>query len=398
MKLLKLLLYGIIQHFISCMVMTVTNVNMDYLYPEFWAAGFDSLDMGEYNLQNFVNRDVEPLIASMGDTINVPITPDFGDAAAWVPGATITPSNTTQTLAQVILNQSKQQARGFNDKELSMSKYNLIESYAAPMAKSILAAVNKSLYSELLKTPYFVDATAGLSEDFVADAGTMLSKNEVGKQNRRLVGSPDMIGVLRKVDAFQSMAINNTDAIIKDGLIRRQYGFDIYENNVISKYTPADVTGAINNSGGYNIGDTVLVVKNFADSALPVKIGDVLKFTGMTGTPWYTVTATNVSTNTIGITVTPSLTEAVADSCVITITPTQSLLAFVPSALAFAARAYATASKPGVNSAIVDVQGLPVRISTWTDSATLNLNVAYDILYGQTMVNPKRCVRILEDA
>jgi len=44
------------------------------------------------------------------------------------------------------------------------------------------------------------------------------------------------------------------------------------------------------------------------------------------------------------------------------------------------------------------VQGLPVRITTWTDSSTLNLNVAYDILYGMTMVNPKRVVRVLEDA
>ena len=90
--------------------------------------------------------------------------------------------------------------------------------------------------------------------------------------------------------------------------------------------------------------------------------------------------------------------RSVADKAVITFTPTQSLLAFVPGALAFAARAYAAVPKPGAQVSVIDVQGLPVRITTWVDSSTLNLNVAYDILYGMTMVNAKRCVRILEDA
>ena len=41
----------------------MANNNMSYLYPEFWAAGFDALDVGSYNLQNFVSRDVESKLA-----------------------------------------------------------------------------------------------------------------------------------------------------------------------------------------------------------------------------------------------------------------------------------------------------------------------------------------------
>lgn len=375
-----------------------TNVNMDYLYPEFWAAGFDELDIGEYNLQNFVNRDTQSLLASFGDTVNVPITPDFGEAADWVPGATITPSNTTQTLATVILNKSKQEARGFNDKELSLSKYDLIQSYAAPMAKSILTAVNKSLYLELMKTRYWIDATGGISEDLVNDAGTKLSENEVGMVNRRLVGSPGVIGAMRKIDVFRDYDTNNTTGIIKDGLIVRQLGFDIYSNNIISKYTPADLTGAVDVAANLAPGVTSMVVDAFNDDANPVRTGDLFKFTGQTYTGYYSVVSTlQTAGDTTTIVFTPPLVDATLDNCVITVTPTQSALCFVPSALAFAARAYTSTAKPGVNSSIVDVRGLPVRISTWTDSSTLNLNVAFDILYGQTMVNEKRCVRIIED-
>ena len=377
----------------------MSNTNMSYLYPEFWAAGFDALDVGQYNLQNFVSRGVESKLANAGDTVNVPIAPDFGIASDWTPGSTITPSAVTQTQAQVILNKSKQIVKGFTDAELSMSAYDLVQNYATSMAKSIMQAVNKDLYLELLKTPYFVDATAGISEDHIADAGTKLSENEVGLIDRRLVGSPGMIGALRKIDVFRDVDTNGTNSVIRDGRITRQYGFDIYENNIISKYTPADVTGAVNNSDGYTKGATTIVVDAFNDDATLIRVGDMFKIADETGAPWHTVISTVVTSgDTTSITFTPPLAGAADNDKVVTVTPTQSLLAFTPGALAFAARAYATAPKPGAMSSIVNVQGLPVRITTWTDSATLNLNVAYDILYGMTMVNPKRVVRVLEDA
>jgi len=378
----------------------MSNTNMSYLYPEFWAAGFDALDVGQYNLQNFVSRGVESKLANAGDTVNVPIAPDFGIASDWTPGSNIVPSAVTQTQAQVILNKSKQIVKGFTDSELSMSAYDLVQNYATSMAKSIMQAVNKDLYLELLKTPYFVDATAGISEDSIADAGTKLSENEVGLIDRRLVGSPGMIGALRKIDVFRDVDTNGTNSIIRDGRITRQYGFDIYENNIISKYTPTDVAGAVNNKGtAYAAGATTIAVDTFNDDATPVRVGDMFKIADETGTPWHTVTATTQSSgDTVSITFTPAIKDGAADDAVVTITPTQSVLAFTPGALAFAARAYATAPKPGAMSSIVNVQGLPVRITTWTDSATLNLNVAYDILYGMTMVNPKRVVRVLEDA
>ena len=376
----------------------MSNTNMSYLYPEFWAAGFDALDVGQYNLQNFVSRGVESKLANAGDTVNVPIAPDFGIAADWTPGSTITPSAVTQTQAQVILNKSKQIVKGFTDAELSMSAYDLVQNYATSMAKAIMQAVNKDLYLELLKTPYFVDATAGISEDFIADAGTKLSENEVGLIDRRLVGSPGMIGALRKIDVFRDVDTNGTNSIIRDGRITRQYGFDIYENNIISKHTPADVVGAVKNSTGYAAGATSVACDGFDDDATPIRVGDMFKF-GAGDTDWHTVTGTTQSSgDTVEISFTPALSAAISDKATITVTPTQSLLAFTPGALAFAARAYAIAPKPGAMSSIVNVQGLPVRITTWTDSSTLNLNVAYDILYGMTMVNPKRVVRVLEDA
>jgi hypothetical protein len=69
----------------------------------------------------------------------------------------------------------------------------------------------------------------------------------------------------------------------------------------------------------------------------------------------------------------------------------------VPGGIAFAARAYATAEKPGVRTSVINVRGLPIRVTVWTDSSTLNTNVQYDILYGTKLVNDNRVVRLVED-
>lgn len=377
----------------------MANTNMDYLYPEFWAAGFDELDVGEYNLQNLVSRDVETQLAQKGDAVNVPITPDLGDADAWTPGSSITPSSITQMSKVVTLDKSYHKVLGFNDAELSKSAYTLIDKYASPMAKSLLRSVNKDIYLEMLKTRYFVDATSNLTLSSIADAGAKLSNNEVGMDGRNLVGSPDMINALKKLSDNFSAAISGDNRVLREGVIDRRYGFDIFENNVISKYTPADVAGAIVHATEFAAGATTIVVDGFNDDAAPIRVGDMFKIADETGSPWHTVLSTEVTSgDTTSITFTPPLASACANDKVVTVTPTQSLLAFVPGAVAFAARAYAATPKPGVNSSIIDVRGLPVRISTWTDSSTLNLNVKMDILYGVAMINEKRCVRILEDA
>lgn len=375
----------------------MANTTMNVLFPEFWAQSFDQADVGNYNLQNLVNRDTESLIGKAGDTVNVPISPDFGDAGNWTPGDTITPSGTTQTTAQVILDQSKQQVRGFTDAELSMSQYNLIESYGVPMAKSILRAVNKSIYGEMIKTPYYVDATANIAGSHLADAETKLSENEVGYGNRKFVASPTLIGALRKDSSFYTTATSGTSDVIQDGVLAKRYGFDISECPIIGKYTPADLVGAVNLLAGYAAGTTTIVVDGFNDDANPIKAGDVFSF-GAGATGYYTVQSTTKTNNdTTGITFLPALNDAVADDAVITVKATQSALAFVPSGVAFAARAYASMNKPGVQSSILNVNGLPVRISVWTDSSTLNTNVAYDILYGVKIVANTRIVKVLED-
>lgn len=377
--------------------MASSNTNMDLLYPEFWAASFDELDMGEYGFQNLVSRDVEPLVANFGTKVNVPIQPDM-DAETWTPGDSISADDIAQTEVEVSLDKSYKKTISLNGTELTKSAYDLVETYGVPMAKSIMKAVNEQIYLELLSSTEFLDATGGIDEDDVIDAGAALTANDVSMADRAFIGSPDVIAALQKQDAFQYVDRTGTDDVMRSGRLMRRMGFDFYVNNSISKYTPADVAGAVDNTGGYSEGDSTLTVDAFDDDANPLRVGDMIKFADHSADQFYTITATDTTTDdTTEITISPALIEDVADDEVINVTASQSALAMVPSGLAFAARAYAQLpANTGVSQSIVNFNGLPIRISVWHD-ARLGVNIQYDILFGASLVKSERVVRLIED-
>lgn len=371
----------------------MSNTNMDYLYPEFWAQSFDAINPGEYNLQNLVSRNFDAQIANYGQKINVPLAVDFGDADAWAPGGSIIADGITQTEAEVALNKSYRKTINLTAKDLSMAPYDLISNYGEGMVKSLLVTLNKQIYIEALKSKYFIDGIAGISEDLIVSAGTMLSSNEVSLLNRKCVCGPDVMGALQKIDAFQSVSTSGDADVMKNGILTKRFGFDFYMNNAIAKYTPADVAGSCATASA---GASSIVVTVFDDDTMPVRIGDRLTIADDTAV--YTVTSTIVTasdTTTIGIY--PALSTAISGPKVVTITPAQSALCFVPSAMALAARSYGSLPEGvGVRSAVSDYKGLPVRLSVWHDG-NLGLQVQADILFGVKLINDKRMVRIIED-
>lgn len=369
------------------------NTNIDALYPEFWATAFDEMDKGQYNLQNQISRKYENQLGRNGDTVNVPVTPSF-TAGDWVPGNAISANSVTQETVPVILNKSKSVPFGLNGMEMSMTPYELIRDYGVPAAEAILAQLNLDVYQEMLASQYLIDATSGLTESKIIDAGAALSNRKIGNQGRVITASPDDIATLMKLSAFSQADITGRTDVVIDGLITKRYGFDFFENNAISKYTPTDLVGAVNNGAGYAAGATSMVVNGFNDDTNPIRKGDVFTVAG-DSVQHVVQTVTASSGDTIGLTFLPALGASVVDTAVITVVATKSLLAFVPSATALAARPYALLpEKSGVMSMIVNYQGIPIRISVFHDGK-LGLTVQYDILYGVKNIDTRRIQRII---
>ena len=369
----------------------MSNTNMESLYPEFWFGAFDKLDMGILNAQNLVSRDVEKMLADKGDTVNVPLTPDMGKADDWTPGVSISKTNVVQKTVPVVLQHSKRKTIALTDKELSLSPYDLIEKYGVGMAKSILDAVNESIYDELRCTDNII--AGAITQDKITDAKVALDNKRAMANRFMLMDSTDL-GVLAK----ESKKANEygSNQALREGFVDRLSGFDIYQNSVIEKYTPADVAGAVDAPGGvtYPAGTTEMVVDTFADALNPIKKGVAFKFYGHDTQYVALSTTQDTDGNTIGIKFFPATTVNVADNVVITATSTRSAIGFLPSAVAFAARPYSLGDGIGIRKSVNIINGLPIRSMVWTDSDTTNLNVQFDILYGVQVVAPQRIVRI----
>lgn len=372
--------------------------NVDVLKATLWASAFDQIDRGILNLQNQVSRDVEQnLVSQQGRTVAIPISPDSTDAAEWDGVSSVSDDSQAAATVNVTLEKIFVKKQTFSSSDISMHGYNLIQEMGVPLAEGLLTSVNKYLINKMLGTRNFIDGRSSFTEDSLTDARTKLTMNKASSSGRIAVMSPDDTGVLLKRDAFKFAQYAGSDEAQRLGLLGMKSGMNLAENHAIQTYTPADVAGAINNGAGYGAGDTVITVDAFADAALPIKIGDMFTVAGETETPLHTVTARtkDESNNTIGLSFYPALVSTVADDAVVTVIPTRSILCFTPNALAFAAKTLAELPKgSGADCAIVNVQGIPVRITTKvTDN--LGIFVQMDNLVGAELVRDSRIVKIV---
>lgn len=368
------------------------NTNTDALIPQFWDA-FDEIDMGEYPLPGLVNRRVENQLGNLGEKVIVPITPEFGDADDWDGSSAITATSVTQETVEVALDKSKRKTFSLTAKELSMRPYDLIQNYGVPAIKSILRNINRDIYLELIKSPFVVDHTsAAIDEKTLVNLGALLDNSEVASANRAAVLAPDDYATLLKINAFNTVQNSGTNTQ-QTGMLGQKFGFNLYKSNTPSKFTPADVTGAVNNVAGYAIGATSMAVDAFNDDANPIRQGDMFKIAG--DPTWYTVQSTTKTTgDTTGISFLPGLVSAAANDAVITVTPTRSLLTFTPNAIGFAAKTFAPLNVDGVRSVVSNVMGIPIRITTW-HNGNLGVNVQYDVLYGSKLVKNSRVAKAI---
>lgn len=375
----------------------MSNTGQDVLYPEFWFDGWDQLDSGVLNFQNQVSRSIEQKLAEVGDKVTVPITPNFGDADDYDPNEDPDATDVHQEAKKVELTESKKKTIILTSTELSLSPYDLIEKYAAPMALSLYTTVNKFIYNLSLKSRNIIDGRSGIDKDTMVKLRTLLSNNKVTGE-KQLVCAPDDYGSLLSIPEFFKANESGDTSALRDGKITRALGFNISENHAIETYTPTDLAGAVNHSGGYAAGDSEMVVDAFNDTLAPIRPGDVFTVAGETGSPFHTVMRTE---KTLGVTTKIAfdgpLKSSVADDAVLTFISSRSMVAFAPSAIAFGARAYkAMPEGTGVRSVVAMLAGLPVRVSVWSDG--LRVKVQNDILYGGEVINANRIGRILAAA
>jgi hypothetical protein len=181
-------------------------------------------------LAGLVNRDYEPTLQSKGDTVNVPIMPNFvaNDKAA----DTVTTKQTGQgKTVPVTLAYHKEVTFLVEDVAQAQAQPDLLDGYTRKAALAIAKKIDYDLAGMWAQYGTGMSIGSGstdISEDTILEGRELLNALEVPYESRFLVVKDfhDMLKVTRFTEVDK---IGQTDAI-RNGLIGKIHGFYCYED------------------------------------------------------------------------------------------------------------------------------------------------------------------------
>ncbi len=223
----------------------MSNTGITDLIPTYFANGFDEMDAGEYSLPLDVSRKFESKVGNNGDTVTVPLIPEF-EAKDYTPGSDITKNNVTQETVDLVLNKSKNVTFDLTDKELSLTLYELRETYAKPAMEALLAQVNTDIITVMAAAS--VNSAVTFSDKIAASeirsAKKSLDAKKVGS-GRKCILPSDYANDLLEDSEFKSLDNLATPEMLANGTISKRYGFDIKMNHAMSTAGYAFHPGAV---------------------------------------------------------------------------------------------------------------------------------------------------------
>lgn len=171
-------------------------------------------------LQNVVTMDWREELA-WGDVLNIPVTPNLGDAQNVSLTADLTLNAQTTTKKSITVNQQKYNAVGVGYFEQLLNRPNYLTEVTEKCVYSVAAAADAyvgSLFSSLTAGNVGTQGEA-ITDDNLIDMVENLNVADVWLENRHLVLDPESITDLFKIDKMLA------DQYVQVGSIESPYGF-----------------------------------------------------------------------------------------------------------------------------------------------------------------------------
>lgn len=290
--------------------------------PQFWAN--ESLMILTENLfaPGLVHRDFENLVASKGDTVKTR-RPNLFAFNRKTDATNVTVQDLTATNVNVPLDQHIEVTFKVRDEEWSKGLPSMVETHIKPAVIQLARSADQIIFGQVHR--HMKNAVGGLGQmtsanakDFVINTRELMNNNKVPEQGRNLVLSVAADATMLRPEWFTSVSKVGETQGIREAQLGRLLGFDFMRSNNIPQIVAGNtvVSGAINLSGGYSKGATVLVVDGFTGD-LPAG-----SFITVDGLPNQIVSTTLTTGNCTGITLLNPLTRSVAnDTAVVNYTP-----------------------------------------------------------------------------
>ena len=217
----------------------ITSANVAEAIPKMIATEILEALQPNFIMANLVNRNYENLIATAGDTINVPIPPVM-TATNIIESGTLTPQNPSLGNAQIVLDSHVVTSFQLPDVTRALAQPDLIRAYMMPSVIAIATKVETDLLSQfpLFTSNTPVGAQSAMDESRIDLAETTLFNAYVpDSEPKFLIVSGNAFGETRQIPRFteyQSGVNRDQQSPIQTGVMAgRLKNFMVYRSQLV---------------------------------------------------------------------------------------------------------------------------------------------------------------------
>lgn len=213
--------------------------------PTVWAAQLQSSLKKSlvYGAPAVVNRNYEGEIANAGDTVRIVSISRPTVATYTKDSTTITPETLTDAERSLVVDQAKYFAFEVDDIDMRQSRNGgaLLSEAADEAAYAIGDGIDQYIAglftgadsaNQISTTPV---TTSALAVTMVVNLKVKLDNANVPQAGRYIVVPPWFLGLLVQSTSFLSLADSGSSEALRNGIVGRAFGFDVYmSNNVVN--------------------------------------------------------------------------------------------------------------------------------------------------------------------
>lgn len=317
----------------------------------------------------------------IGDTVKIQIPATFTGQSQGA-SVSVTAEDITQTEASVTIEKHFTVAVNLTSKERTLKLDDFNRQITVPAVNRLKDLVD----SYLLLKCHGLQLWSGTGGTAPSTIAHIVAGRKV-LQDAKLSG--DYMGIisttteasLLQLAQFQSKDYS-TQSAVDDGMLGKRFGIDWLVTPNSSGFSRGDVAGTVLvNNASAAVGDTTLPMDAFTNATGTIYAGT--HFTVAGDSTVYVVTAdATKSSNAATLSIYPALQVAVADNAAVTF-KAAATDDFVMVRGAVAAAIIAPAPL-AIGSAIANVDGMGVRVTSGTSTANLSDTIVFDVMCGAT--------------
>jgi hypothetical protein len=214
---------------------------VDQFRPEIWAAEILEALRNKlvYCAAGIVNRDYEGLIQRAGDVVHIT---SIGEVAtrAYTEHTTISWDELSDTQQDLLIDQKEyfafkvddveraQALPGFVEEASQSAAYALADNADESMSAAMYAAVNNTA-NDL--GAFVADVSDATAYNLFVSFRTVLNRDNVPDAGRWAIVPPELTGALLKDSRFIDASASGDTGALRNGLIGRIAGFNVFESN-----------------------------------------------------------------------------------------------------------------------------------------------------------------------